>query len=61
MNIRFVVVMGGLALLLMSLAAIFSIAGSGVTRGSKVRWILVVALLPLLGWAFWWVRGARRT
>ncbi|GGI94503.1 PLDc N-terminal domain-containing protein [Halopseudomonas pertucinogena] len=60
MNIRFFIVMGGLALLLMSLAAISSVAESGASRGEKARWVLIVALLPLLGWAFWWFKGPRR-
>lgn len=60
MNIKFVLVMGGIALLLLSLAAISSVAQSKVSRAQKARWILIVALLPLLGWALWWGKGPRR-
>lgn len=60
MNSQFFIVMGGLALLLISLSAISSVADSAAPRGEKLRWILVVALLPLLGWALWWMRGPRR-
>lgn len=60
MNSQFFIVMGGLALLLISLSAISSVAYSAAPRGEKLRWILVVALLPLLGWALWWMRGPRR-
>ena len=60
MNIKFVIVMGGISLLLLSLAAISSVADSKVPRAEKTRWILIVALLPLLGWAIWWGKGPKR-
>lgn len=60
MNIKFVIVMGGIALLLMSLAAISSVVESKASRGEKTRWIALVALLPLLGWAIWWGKGPKR-
>lgn len=60
MNIKFFVVMGGLALLMMALAAISSVNASGAPRGEKTRWILTVLLLPLLGWVIWWFKGPKR-
>lgn len=61
MNINFIIVMGGIALLLISLAAISSVAESKVSRAEKARWIAIVALLPLLGWAIWWGKGPKRS
>lgn len=61
MNITFIVVMGGIALLLLSLAAISSVAQSKVPRAEKTRWIFIVALLPLLGWVIWWGKGPKRS
>lgn len=60
MNIRFFIVMGGIALLLLMLAAISSVAQSKAPRAEKTRWILIVALLPLLGLALWWGKGPKR-
>lgn len=60
MNIKFVMVMGGIGLLLLSLAAISSVVDSKVPRTEKARWVLIVALLPLLGWAIWWGKGPKR-
>ena len=60
MNITFVMVMGGIGLLLLSLAAISSVVDSKVARTEKTRWVLIVALLPLLGWAIWWGKGPKR-
>lgn len=60
MNSNFIMVILGMSLLLMALAAISSVAQSAAPRGEKTRWILLVALLPLLGWALWWGKGPKR-
>ena len=60
MNSNFIIVMAGIALLLVALSAISSIAQSTETRGVKARWIVLVALLPLLGWAIWLGKGPKR-
>lgn len=60
MNSNFIIVMAGIALLLLALSAISSIAQSGVARGTKARWMVLVALLPLLGWAIWLGKGPKR-
>lgn len=61
MNTNFIIVIAGISLLLMSLAAISSVAESKASRGDKTRWILMVALLPLVGWAIWWSKGPKRS
>lgn len=61
MNSNFIMVITGIGLLLLILAAISSVADSDVPRSEKTRWILVVGLLPLLGLAVWWRRGPKRT
>lgn len=60
MNTNFIVVMGGIALLLITLSAISSIAQSNATRSGKARWIALVALVPVVGWGAWWHKGPKR-
>lgn len=50
---------GGLILLALDIWAIVSIVGSGATTGSKVLWVLIVLLLPLLGLILWLLFGPR--
>lgn len=60
MNANFIMVIVGMTLLLMSLAAISSVADSKASRSDKTRWILMVSLLPLVGWAIWLGKGPKR-
>ncbi|MFA5679152.1 MAG: PLDc N-terminal domain-containing protein [Pseudomonas sp.] len=60
MNTNFIIVIVGMSLLLMVLAAISSVAQSDVPRSDKAGWILLLVLLPLLGWAIWWGKGPKR-
>lgn len=60
MNTNFILVIAGMALLLVSLAAISSVADSEASGGEKARWILVLILLPLLGWIIWLGKGPKR-
>ena len=50
---------GGLILLILNIWAIVSIVGSGTTTGKKVLWVLLVLLLPLLGFIIWLLAGPR--
>ncbi|WP_340107845.1 PLDc N-terminal domain-containing protein [Pikeienuella sp. HZG-20] len=50
---------GGLILLALDIWAIVSIVGSGASTGSKVLWVLIVLLLPLLGLILWLIFGPR--
>lgn len=50
---------GGLIILALDIWAIVSIIGSGASTGSKVLWVLLVVILPLLGFIIWLVAGPR--
>lgn len=50
---------GGLIVLGLSLWAIVSIIGSGVSTGQKVLWCLLVLILPILGFIIWFFAGPR--
>lgn len=52
--------LGGLIILVLDIWAIVAIVGSGATTGSKVLWILLVLILPLIGFLIWLVAGPRR-
>ncbi|SFD10305.1 PLDc N-terminal domain-containing protein [Tropicimonas isoalkanivorans] len=49
----------GLILLALDIWAIISIVGSGETTGKKVLWVLLVVILPLIGFIIWLVAGPR--
>ena len=49
----------GLIVLAFDVWAIIKTLESGATTGSKVLWILIIALLPLLGLIIWWLFGPR--
>ncbi|WP_116134573.1 PLDc N-terminal domain-containing protein [Tropicimonas sp. IMCC34043] len=50
----------GIILLALDIWAIISIAGSRTGTGAKVLWILLVILLPLLGFIIWFFAGPRK-
>ncbi|MFP4326403.1 MAG: PLDc N-terminal domain-containing protein [Paracoccaceae bacterium] len=50
---------GGLILLVLDIWAIVSIVGSRAGIGAKVGWVLLVLLLPLLGFIIWLLAGPR--
>lgn len=49
----------GLIILVADIWAIVSTIGSNRTTGTKVLWILLVVLLPVLGWIIWFFAGPR--
>ncbi|MEQ8897594.1 MAG: PLDc N-terminal domain-containing protein [Roseovarius sp.] len=51
--------LGGLILLGLDIWAIVSIVGSSATTGRKVLWVLLVVILPLLGFIIWLFFGPR--
>ncbi len=51
--------LGGLIVLVLDVWAIVSILGSGATTGTKVLWILLVAVLPVLGFIIWFFAGPK--
>lgn len=50
---------GGLIILALDIWAIVSILGSGTTTGAKVLWVLLILILPLIGFIIWLVAGPR--
>ncbi|APX10536.1 PLDc N-terminal domain-containing protein [Tateyamaria omphalii] len=55
---------GGFILLVLNVWAIVSIIGSAASTGAKVLWVLLILLLPVLGFIVWLIagpKGARRT
>ncbi|MEI4260804.1 PLDc N-terminal domain-containing protein [Roseovarius sp. D0-M9] len=50
---------GGLILLACTVWAIVSTLGARISSGRKAVWILVVLLLPLLGFLIWLLFGPR--
>lgn len=50
---------GGIILLVLDVWAIVSVVGSAVSTGKKVLWVLLILLLPLLGFIIWLVAGPR--
>jgi succinate dehydrogenase/fumarate reductase cytochrome b subunit len=51
--------LGGLILLVLDIWAIVSIIGSRASTGRKVLWVVLVLLLPLLGFIMWLLVGPR--
>lgn len=50
---------GGLILLGLDIWAIISVIGSNASPGRKALWVLLIAVLPLLGFLIWLVAGPR--
>lgn len=50
---------GGLIILILDIWALVSIVGSNRSTGSKVLWILLVLILPILGFIIWLFAGPR--
>lgn len=50
---------GGFILLVLNLWAIVSIVGSHATTGSKVLWVLLILILPVVGFIIWLIAGPR--
>jgi hypothetical protein len=51
--------LGGLIVLALDIYAIVKIIGSGAGTGSKVVWILVILLLPIVGFIIWLLFGPK--
>lgn len=50
---------GGLILLILNVWAIVSIVGAPTGTGNKVIWVVIILLLPLLGFLIWLFFGPR--
>ncbi len=51
--------LGGLIILALDIWAIVSIVGSSASTGRKVLWVLLVFLLPIIGFIIWLIAGPR--
>ncbi|WP_238370896.1 PLDc N-terminal domain-containing protein [Heliomarina baculiformis] len=51
--------LGGLIILVLDIWAIISIIGSAASTGKKVLWVLLVLILPVIGFIIWLVAGPR--
>ena len=49
----------GIALLILDVWALVSVVQSSATTGKKVIWIVLILLLPLLGFILWLLLGPR--
>lgn len=49
----------GILVLIADVWAIVSISQSGATNGRKVLWIVIVILLPVLGFLLWLLLGPK--
>jgi hypothetical protein len=49
----------GFLVLVADVWAIVNIMGSGRRNGHKVLWVVVILLLPVLGWLIWLFAGPR--
>lgn len=49
----------GLIILILDVWAIVKTIGSGATTGAKVVWIVVILVLPLLGFILWLLFGPK--
>ncbi len=49
----------GLIVLVLNIWAIINILGAGGTVGSKLLWILLIILLPVIGVVIWLLMGPR--
>lgn len=50
----------GLVILALDIWPILHVAGSSASTGAKVAWILLIVVLPLLGFLIWLVAGPRK-
>ncbi len=50
---------GGLLVLGLDIWAIVSVLGSSASSGRKAIWILLIVVLPLLGFIIWLVAGPK--
>jgi len=47
----------GLLILIADIYAIVKILGSGVSTGAKVLWVIIILLLPVIGFILWLLMG----
>ena len=47
----------GLLILIADIYAIVKILGSGASTGAKVLWVIIILLLPMIGFILWLLMG----
>lgn len=52
---------GGIIVLILDIWAIINTLESGIAIGAKLLWILLIILLPLIGFLIWLFAGQGRT
>jgi Phospholipase_D-nuclease N-terminal len=50
----------GLVILALDIWGIINVLGSGATTGTKLLWILLIVILPVIGLIAWFLAGPRR-
>jgi hypothetical protein len=51
----------GLIVLVLDLWGIINVIGSGATTGTKLLWVLLILILPVIGVIAWFLVGPRGT
>lgn len=51
--------LGGLIVLVLDLWALISVLGSTTSTGKKLVWVLLILVLPVLGFLVWLMAGPR--
>lgn len=51
----------GLIVLVADIYAIINIAGSGTAPLKQALWIVLILVLPFIGFVLWWFLGPKRT
>ena len=49
----------GLIVLVLDIWAIIQIVGSGASTGAKILWVLLILILPVLGFIIWFFAGPK--
>jgi hypothetical protein len=49
----------GVIVLILDIWALVSIIGSGASTGAKVLWIILILILPVLGFIIWFFAGPK--
>jgi hypothetical protein len=49
----------GIVVLILDIWAIVTIIGSGASTGAKVLWIILILILPIVGFIIWFFAGPR--
>ena len=49
----------GLVILALDIWGIINVLGSGASTGSKLLWILLIVILPVVGLIIWFMAGPR--